>query len=179
MKKTIIAFLALIACVVLFSACNSGNSYAKDLEAEKELIQDFIKRQQINIIDTVPTGEWGEKDFLEIDDNLYFHLSVLGDTAGTAVTLNDKIRMRYRRYTLNAYADTTSYWTTNDSPYPNEFRYGVTSSAACTAWHQAIGYMKYSGSQATIICPSKLGFEADQTAVIPYGYDLKIQIQKY
>ncbi len=175
MKKSLVVFVGLLLCAMAFTACNGSNTYAKELEAEKKLIKDFIKRQNINIIDTLPDGAWGEKDFLEIDDNLYLHISQLGDTASDPVKYRDEINLRYRKYTLNTYADTTSYWTPNDAPFPVEFQYGVSNSSVCTAWNLAIGYMKYTGSEATVIVPSKLG--EDQLTVTPYGYDLKLQIR--
>lgn len=183
-NKTI--FLLVAACgliiAMLCAGCGS-NSYANDLKSEKALIKDYIKRQNINIIYEAPAADaWGENDYLEIDDYLYFHLVNPGDTTGESVKYGDNVNLRYLRYTLNVDADTSRYWTTADAAQPVTFKYGYSASSSttfCSGWQYAIGYMKYSGSQAKIICPSKLGFDADQEAVIPYGYDLKILIEKW
>ncbi len=161
-----------------FVSC-SENTYASDLQEEKDLMADYIKRNQLNILDTIPTV-WGEKDYVEIDDYLYFHLSYVGDSAShDSIETGDEINLRYIRYTLDVVADTVSYWTTAEAPTPITFRYGVSSAAVCSGWLKALPYMKYSGSIAKIICPSKMGFSEEQSSVTPYGYDLKIQIKKY
>ena len=172
--------------IVIFFAgvlCSCGSrSYANQLQEERNLIKDYIKREKINIITEEPQdGVWGEKDYLEIDDNLYFHLSDAGETDGDTVRDLSVIVMRYRRYSLNAYADTLSYWTTSDAGEPLSFQYNTAASTTCTAWYEAIRYMKYQNSEAKIICPSKLGFQDDETLtnVTPYGYDLKMQIKNF
>ena len=176
------SLIAVCGMVVLLSGCNS-QSYANDLKSEKNLIKDYIKRQGINIITEEPAdGAWGANDYLEIADYLYFHLVDAGDTESEEVLSGDKINLRYMRYTLEVPADTVRYWTTNDAPDPVSFKYGqsyYSGAPFCSAWQYAVMHMKHSGAQAKIICPSKLGFEAEQETVTPYGYDLKIQIEKW
>ncbi len=177
MKKILI----LIAVLGLIYACNYG-TYAESLKAEKKLISNFIKRQQIRVIKEEPQdAQWGEKDYLQVDgyDNLYFHLVNRGDTDGDTVKVNDVIIVRYIKYTLDAVADTADYSTTLTEENPPEIKFGNVSDNSCTAWHVAIQKMRYSGAECKIICPSKLGFTADNTSVTPYGYDIKIQIKKY
>lgn len=176
MKKLI--FLSAMAVAVAVCTSCSNSSYANELKAEKELIAEYIKRENINIIYELPADSlWGEKDYLEIDDNLYFHLVNPG-TGTDTVEYKDRILIRYKRYTLEVYADTVDYWTTNELAYPTEFEYMVSSDYACTAWHEAVSYMKRDQSEAKIIVPSKLGFDDDNSSVIPYGYDIKIRIRK-
>lgn len=179
MKKILYLFVSGILGVVILTACN--RSYARELKKEKKLIKEYIKRNHINILDSVPAdGVWGEKDYIEIDDdNLYFHLSDAGDTDGDTLRLYDNIVMRYRKYTLDIPSDTISFWTTNDTGWPVQFQYGVTAANTCPAWHTVMKYMKYSNSKATIICPSKLGFDDDGTTVTPFGYDIHIKIKKF
>ncbi len=181
MKKYIFIILFISANLIILglTGCNT-NSYANDLKSEKALIKDYIKRNNINIIYEEPAADaWGENDYLEIADYLYFHLVSAGDNTTDSIAYGDRVNLRYLRYTLDAVADTIRYWTTNDASDPVSFTYGQSSSSACSGWQYAVGHMKYTGSQAKIICPSKLGFEEEQNAVIPYGYDLKIQIAKY
>lgn len=173
--------LALLTPVIalLCSCNNSSQVYGNQLKAEKKLIADYIKRNNINVIKSEPIDEpWGENDYLEIDDYLYFHLVSQGETDSEPLKYLDYIALRYRKYTLNEYADTISVWNTNDSPSPVEFQIGVSSSSTCEAWLQAIGYMKYNNAECKIICPSKLGFTEDATSVTPYGYDIKIKVRK-
>ena len=159
--------------------CNN-NTYSDDLKAEEELIESFIKRQGIKVVTEEPT-EWTENLYQKLPyfDNFYFHLTERGDTTLAELEAKDKVLLRYRQYTLDAYADTISYWTTLDSPNPVEIQYLVQSSASCSGWQIALQHMKYSGAQCKIICPSKLGFSDQNSYVIPYGYDMKIQIKPF
>ncbi len=178
MKKILYLFLFGISSMLMITACN--RSYARELKKEKKLIKEFIKRHNINILDSIPKdGAWGENDYVEIDDYLYFHLTYAGDTDGDTLKPYDNVVMRYRKYTLGIPSDTISFWTTNDSGWPVHFQYTITGTTSCVAWHNALKYMKYSNSRATIICPSKLGFDDDATTVTPYGYDMHIKIRKY
>lgn len=180
MKKIVIIILA-VAALCSCENKSKNNTYANDLKKEKALINEYIKREGIRILDEEPEV-WGEKDFLTIEgyDYLYYHLSRQGDTTSAEVKNGDKIILRYRQYSMDVYADTISYWTTDDGGYPVEFLYMNTSDTkACTAWHLAIKQMKYSGSECRIICPSKLGFTNDDYLVIPYVYDLSFKIKRY
>ncbi len=176
-----INILTILVVALSSVACVSSNSYAKALEAEKELVADYIKREKINILHEIPEdGKWGEKDYVEIDDYLYFHLSYVGDTASNdSVEVGMGINLRYRRYTLDVYADTVSYWSVIEAPTPIEFTYGTSSSNTCSGWLKALPYMKYNNSEAKIICPSKMGFSEEQSTVTPYGYDLKLQLRNF
>lgn len=184
--RTRFLFVAIAAAVLCgtFIGCKQ-NSYAQSLKDEKKLIADFIAREHINIIYEEPKdGKWGEKDYLDLSslgyDNFYFHLDKQGDTTAAAVKTGDMIVFRYRRYTLDVNADTVSYWTTAQNGYPLEFSYQTDYNTACLGWHYAVRYMKYSGAEAKIINPSKLGFaNAEGSTVTPYGYDMKITIRRF
>ena len=175
-KHLIISLLSIVA----LTACSDSTSYSNQLEAEEKLIDNFISRQGITVVDEEP-AQWGEKVYWRIPDydNFYFHLVSPGDTASAEVETNDLINLRYTRYTLEAYADTLRAWNTYDSAYPIQFKYWTSDDNACTGWQVAVKYMKHSGAQCKIICPSKLGFDSENSSVIPYGYDMKIQIKRY
>lgn len=190
MKKVPI-IIALCATVCIFTGCNN-NSYSADLKAEKELIEDYIKREGINVINEMPTNDadWGEKDYYKVKDYdyLYFHLTTRGkpyhindkgDTIKTeAIKASETVVMRFRKYTLKVNADTADYWTTLDNAYPLEFSYQTDYNTAPVAWHIAVQLMEYSDSECKIICPSKLGFTDDQNTVTPYGYQIKMKIKR-
>ena len=171
--------MLLMSMTFILIGCNNS-TYSDDLKAEEELIESFIKRQGIKVVTEEPT-EWTENLYWKLPDydNFYFHLTERGDTTLAELEAKDKVLLRYRQYTLDAYADTISYWTTLDSPNPVEIQYLVQSSASCSGWQIALQHMKYSGAQCKIICPSKLGFSDQNSYVIPYGYDMKIQIKRF
>ena len=178
MKQFTISAL-LLSIVFVLIGCNN-NTYSDDLKEEQQLIENFIQRQGIQVVTEEPE-EWGDNVYWKLPDydNYYFHLVQQGDTASAELEAKDKVLLRYRQYTLEAYADTVSFWTTLDSPNPVELQYMVSSQASCTGWQLALQYMKYSGAECKIICPSKLGFTDQNSNVIPYGYDMKIQIKRF
>ena len=178
MKKISLSAL-LLSIVFILVGCNN-NTYSDDLKEEQKLIEHFIQRQGIQVVTEEPT-EWKENVYWKLPDydNYYFHLVNPGDTASAELEAKDKVLLRYRQYTLEAYADTISNWTTLDNPNPVELQYMVSSSSSCTGWQIALQYMKHSDAECKIICPSKLGFSEENSSVTPYGYDLKIKIKRY
>ena len=178
MKQFTISAL-LLSIVFVLIGCNN-NTYSDDLKEEQKLIENFIQRQGIQVVTEEPS-EWADNVYWKLPDydNYYFHLVQRGDTTSAELEAKDKVLLRYRQYTLEAYADTVSFWTTLDSPNPVELQYMVSSQASCTGWQLALQYMKYSGAECKIICPSKLGFTDQNSNVIPYGYDMKIQIKRF
>lgn len=173
MKKLLYVSLLLFVLI----GCKNNNVYKDLLKQEEELIESFIKRNNITVVDEEPQ-EWGDNVYWKVGeyDDFYFHLVSVGDTTLDEVEAGDKISVRFREYTLVEYADTLFNWNTNDHPMPVTFLYNphaATSEATCVGWQLAIKYMKYPKAECKIICPSKLGFTEANSSVTPYGYDLK------
>lgn len=177
MRKISIYILLLIGAIL--ASCNN-NTYSNALKEEQKLIENFIARQGIEVVTEKPT-EWGEKVYWKVPDydNFYFHLVETGDTTKAALEAKDVVLLRYIQYTLEAYADTTRFWNSDDQPHPTELQYLVASENSCTGWQIALEHLKYSGAQCKIICPSRLGNTDDNSNVIPRGYDMKIQIKRF
>ena len=177
MKK--ISIYILLFMGVALASCNN-NTYSNALKEEQKLIENFIARQGIKIVTEKPT-EWGDKVYWKVPDkdNYYFHLVEMGDTTKPALEAKDKVNLRYIQYTLDAYADTTRFWNSDDQPKPTELQYLVYTESTCEGWQIALEHMQYTGAQCKIICPSKLGFTNQNSNVIPYGYDMKIQIKRF
>lgn len=173
-------------CMLLAMLCGckeKNNIYSDLLKAERELIADYIKREGIIVVTEEPKSiaEWGENVYWKLPDydNFYFHLVSEGDTTQAEIESGESVLLRFKRYTLDEYADTLYNWTTLDNPEPIKLQYMVNSDYSCTGWQLAIKHMKYSDAQCKIICPSKLGFEEENSTVTPYGYELKIKIKRY
>ena len=164
----------------MVASCKNNNVYKDLLKEEEKLIESFIKRNNIVVVEEQPEV-WGENVYWKLPDydDFYFHLVAQGDTAQPEVQENDMVLLRLKQYGLEAYTDTIYCWTTLDSPEPIKLQYMVASENSCTGWQLAIKYMKYTGAECKIICPSKLGFEEANSSVTPYGYDLKIKIKRY
>ncbi len=181
--KQLSGFLLIIlffSAVLMSCKNNNDPTYSQQLKAEKELIADYIKRNNIKVVSEKPkTFPWGENVYLLTKSGLYIHLVSEGDKTNQADTLlrNDLVIPRFYQYTLNAKADTISNWNTVDYPFPTTFNY-LDNSQVCVGWHEAVSYMKRNNSQAKFILFSKIGFPATGNDVIPYGYDMIIKIQK-
>jgi hypothetical protein len=163
--------------IVLMAAygCNS-NIYSEQLKKERKLIESYIARHGLIIVDTLPADDqWEENIYYRVPegDNCYFHMVALGDTTFPEIEKEDEVRLRFKRYTLDEYPDTLSNWGTMDSADPIKLEYMVNSDNSCTGWQVALKYMKYPYSQCKIIVPSKMGFREENSTVTPYGYELK------
>ena len=177
-----ISYLIIIAfcSTVILSSCND-TTYAKELQNEQTLIADFIKRNNINVLSSFPTDKayWTThpKDYVLTTSGLYFHLT--DPRSGTdTVELKNTVVPRYIQYTLNEVSDSTSHWTTlDDGGGTNDFVYGD-NTVMCTAFHEAVSYMKYNYSEAEIIVYSKIGFKDNWNPATPMGYKLKIKFKK-
>lgn len=190
--KHLLYISAALLSVILLAGCRqtSTTSYSALLNKEKTLMREYIKRNDITVVDTLPSTEAFLKNpklYYEVQgyDRLYYHLDRLGDSIKIvgndtfnleSVRRGDNIIMRYKQFTLTEYPDTADYWTTLNAPYPTEFKYMVDNNT-CTAWHVAVQLMKYGDSECTILVPSKFGDTMAQNSVTPYGYKLKMQIK--
>ncbi len=184
MKHVIYILGIFFGSMMVFTSCK-GNTYARLLQQEKDNIKTYMSVHNYEIFE----GDEPANDYdwaghpnawykVKGYDYFYFRIDVLGDTTQKAIVPSEIAVVRYRRYTLTEPYDTASFWSTLNAPSPVEFAYLTDQTAACTAWHLAIGLMKYPDTQARIICPSKLGFTAEQNSVTPYGYDLKMKIKR-
>lgn len=173
--------LYLLLVPLLMVSCQMGTTYSKLLGKEKQTISDYIDREGIRVVNEIPQV-WGEKDYYAVPnyDNFYIHFIECDSTGGTKVEAGNIILMRYKKYGLKAYSDTTRYWTTDDGGFPITFQLGNTTDAYyCAAWTEAISVMKYGSGHCRIICPSKMGFTEDNSSVTPYGYELKYKVKPF
>ena len=178
MKFVLKTFLALAALTFTLSACNDDDrTYAKDLADEKKLIADFIERNNIKVVETMPEV-WEPNVFYKTKSGLYFRLNDIGNTSDT-IEAGDKVSFRFLQYTLNEVgkADTIRNLSPTDFSSPSVFNYADLTQVSA-AWQEAVGLMKHLDSEATIIVRSKLNFETYGNTVTPMGYDLIMRFQK-
>ncbi len=181
MKLVLKIALFTFSLMFIFTSCNNDITYSDQLKTEKALIADFISRNNITVVETEPTSvPYPKNVYYKTSTGLYINITDAGDTASDSLEVNDEVVFRYKKYTLEANPDTSFFYNTTDSSYPKTFNYYdfTQTTTSCKGWHEAVSYMKYNKAQARIIVYSKLGFTADQSAVIPYGYDVYIKINK-
>ena len=187
MKRISYLFFLIFLASIFASSCSSTRTYAQLLADEQALIDGFIKRNNILVVSTLPTDTPWVKNGRDIyvllkPSGLYFHLINPGDSSKVknnpdSLDLKNTVVPRFKQYSLGIVSDTISNWSTIDYPYPSTFVYGDLTQS-CKAFQEAAYHMKRNNSEAKLIVPSKIGFNADMMSVTPYGYDLKIKIQK-
>ena len=167
MKFRILSLFMLFIMV----ACENSTNYSQLLKAEEELIEDWLLRNEMVLLDTFPADTvFGANEMYYFEDGIYFQLIEKG--VGNTLRTGDKLVLRYKQSTLDEYPMVEDYWTTQDRPYPNEIAYGSLSNS-CEGWQKAFELMKKSEAHARIIVPSKLG--RNNSEVIPYVYEMKIR----
>ncbi|OJV38771.1 MAG: hypothetical protein BGO29_14100 [Bacteroidales bacterium 36-12] len=167
--------------LILLVACNDDNvTYAEELKAEQDIIKDFLKRNQIKVVNTLPEGfPWPDNVYYKSKTGLYFRLTDKGDhLISDSIVAGDEVVTRFLQYTLTAKADTVSSESSIDFPEPYEFKY-LDLSQACQGWHEAVGYMGFNNSKGKLIIPSKISFSSFNRPATPIGYDMEIRIKKY
>jgi len=182
MKRISYLFFLIFLASLFASSCSNTKTYAQLLNDEKSLIDGYISRNNILVVSTAPTDTpWvknGRDIYLLTSSGLYFHLINPGNLASKdTLVLKNTVVARYKQFTLGIPSDTLSNWSTIDYPFPPQFVYGDLTQS-CKAFHEAAYYMKRNESEAKIIVPSKIGFNAEMMSVTPLGYDLLIKIQK-
>ena len=164
---------------IIASSCSDTKTYSQELDVEQALIKNFIKRNNIKVITSLPTnGNWGPNDYYKSSSGLYFHMVNPGNTSSMDTLMSkNTVVTRFKQYTLDAVSDTISNWNTIDYPYPETFTYGD-ATQSCVGFQEVVYYMKRNDTEAKIIIPSGIGFSTYKNAVTPQGYDLKIKILK-
>lgn len=170
--------MTLFVCLALsLAACESSRNYSKQLESERKQIDAWFARHGYSVQAECPAdsafavGQWYRLE----SDGIYFCIDSVGNTE-RRVKDGDQLIVRYVQSTLEPNALVISYWTVQDSPQPHMLTKG-SSINSCTGWDDAFGLMRYSGTVAQVIVPSKLGFSDATSAVVPYYYKLKMLIE--
>ncbi len=183
MNKLINISVLLLMVSLLNVSCEdeeNSRNYSKELKAEYKLIDEFIERQNIKVLEDFPADSvFQANEYVLTESGLYFQLISKGTGTDTAEA-GDYVNIRYSKYSITEYPDTMRSDNINDLQYPTSFQFENTAQG-CLGWHEAVRYMKRTGSKAKIINPSKLGFASDRSPVlVPYGYDISsIQIRKW
>ncbi|MBO5975205.1 MAG: DUF4827 family protein [Paludibacteraceae bacterium] len=176
MKRLFINLILMCSVTFISTSCNEeeGVRYADQLKEQEKLINEFIEREKIVVLENFPTDSvFQTNEYVLTESGLYFQLTKNGE--GEDVKFGDKVQVRYKQKTLEKGAIIESFWTTQDDPRPKEVEYKVSMVSDCEAWHEAIGYMKKPGAECKIIVPGIIGFSVAQANLIPYYFEMKIK----
>lgn len=178
MKKFLVFAISFLTTIMCFTSCEDDSSYANLLSKEKTLISNYVKRNNLQVTETLPADTaWGDNLYYKNSDGLYIHIIKSADRDSgivnkDTVKINHLVIYRYQKWTIDE--DSSLVASSFESSTPNEWAYGVTSdSNYFIALYEALTMMRYNGTAAIVIVPSKLGTSDDVDDVIPYRYVFK------
>lgn len=176
MKQFVFLLSIAVLSTVFFSSCND-TTYAQELKQEQTLIKEYIKRNNIRVIKSIPADNaWGANDYYLSSTGLYYRLTKPGVGTDT-LELTNVVIPRYKQFLLTENPDTISNWSTIDEPYPTSFIYG-NSTQSSAAFQEAASYMKRNESEANIIVHSKINTQEFWKPATPVAYIIKVKIKK-
>lgn len=191
MKRISYFFFLFFLTSLVVSSCSNTKTYADQLDDEKVLIANYIKRNNIDVLSEFPIDSvFAANQYVLTSSGLYFQLVNKGDVKSSSLMSKDKVTPRFIQYTLDEAPDTLRNWTSIDLANPGGFIYQENQSQ-CAGFQEAVKYMKHNDSEAKLIVPSTIGFNkfyygllgnsSDGTfdymsTVTPLGYILKIRI---
>lgn len=165
---------------LLLVSCESSSNYSVKIEAQKQMIRDYIAANNIEILREYPEDSiFAPNQYLwEHDDSILFRLDHRG--VGDPIEIGDRVNVRWVQYSLET-GDSVSYWTTIDMPYPLELVYNPEltqynidrqnrSNSDCIGWQSAMRLMGRSEAIADIIVPSPIGLKDAFNAIKAYRY---------
>lgn len=175
--------VALVGGILMLASCDDNVSYAELLNRENLAVNNFLADQVVLLdipADTVfEVGPDAPYYRLDEDGQLYMQVLNAG-TPGYKVQYNEQIFFRYTRYALEAYKDGKLPQGTgnNLSLSPMYFRYGnysLTSSLTYGTGIQTPLEFLPIDCEVNLVVKSTVGWQSDQTDVIPYLYRLTYQ----
>lgn len=185
--KKLSSFLSvlLLACSVVFIACDEQKTYAEQLEEMQDNIKSFMSIHDYKITETIPESvPWIDADstrlFYETESGLYIHLIDTGLQAG-GVKKGTVLSVRYSEMSVNG--DSVTYSNMRGSYEPVEICYGTVNTGSsssyywgdCQAWHEPLEYVGDYG-HVMIIAPADIGmpiYNNSSTELLAHYYELK------
>ncbi|HET9571767.1 MAG TPA: DUF4827 family protein [Bacteroidales bacterium] len=176
---SIAALLALLATVI--SSCNSSLTYANQLAEEKLAIKNYIKKNNLTIVDTPPTvAPWPTGVYYLTKSGLYVHVDSIGTPLPKPIQTNTVFTVRYVETNMDG---EKGYSNMEGTGNPNELYYNNVSSSSkfedCLAWHEGLDYVG-DGGHIQMIVPASLGWSmyTSSSSLTAMCYDLRYTFWK-
>jgi hypothetical protein len=192
MKKLVSLFLLSLICGLAFQACSDSKTYAEMLEDEKNAINEFIKKNKINVITAETFEKNGNKTSTEKNEYVQFsngvYMQIVNEGKGDSIRTRDVITIRFveynvltrdttlANYTLPQMLDVFDYTLSGTTAY-GQFRQGMLSQWYDTTqvpegWLVPLRFIQ-GGARVKLIVPSKVGHNTAMQNVYPFYYDLR------
>ena len=123
MKRTYILIITIFTIIISAVSCKDQKTYADYLKEETKAIDEFIVKNNFNILSRFPSnGVFGDKDFYkDPETKVYYNIVEYGDTTDI-IFLGEKVYVRFMGLKYFMMDDSTTY-TNNDNINPQEIDY--------------------------------------------------------
>ena len=162
MKKIIIASLISVVAIGLLASCNKSRTYAQRLGDEKKLIERFVDKNNIIILNEYPQDSVFKSNEFFFDSSSGVYYNVIEKGSSRVIKNGEEIYIRFKGLSYISSDDTTTYSNVN-SLQPELLVYGNSSTYASTAW---VVPLKNIGNRAKVkmIVPFTMGLSSDNQA---------------
>ncbi len=161
-------FLIISVVTLGLVSCSDRVSYAELQEREQDNIQDFIDKNKIEIVRTMPKeDEWKENVYYKSKTGLYYHLVKKGDETIQAKD-NSIVSVRFVANKIDKYnKEIIRNWDAQDFIYPEMIKISDLSynRGFGQGVNEALKYMKNYESEAIILVESALNTDSYKNSV--------------
>lgn len=162
MKKVLLTLFVGIAAIGIFSSCNKGKTYAQRLNDERKIIERFIDKEGIKVLNEYPKDSiFKENEFyLDMASGVYYNVMNAG--SGRRIKTGEEIYIRFKDLEYPYSADTVNY-SNFGNLQPETLIFGNPTTYVSTAWIVPIRNIG-DGAKVKMIVPFKAGLASDQSA---------------
>lgn len=160
MKKIIIASIITIVAVGILSSCNKSKTYAQRLNDEKKLIERFIDKKDLKILNEYPEDSVFQSNEFYFDDSSGIYYNVIDPGNSRRLKTGEEFYIRFEGLRYLSDHDSVASMSNKHSLEPEVLVYGNTSTYITTAW---VAPLRNIGDRAKVkmIVPFNMGLPAD------------------
>ncbi len=176
MKRTYILIIAVFGIILSAISCKDQKTYADYLKEETKAIDEFIVKNNFNILTKFPSnGVFGDKDFYkDPETKVYFNIVEYGDTT-EKIFLGEKVFVRFMGLKYFMMDDSTTY-TNKDNIFPQEIEFIGPVNSSTRSYYSVPGWavpLPRVGHNSVVkmIVPFNMGSSTERSQYQPTYYD--------
>lgn len=176
MTRNYIFIISILAILISAASCKDQKTYADYLNEETKAIDEFIVRNNLNILTKFPSnGVFGDKDFYkDPQTKVYYNIIEYGDTT-ESISFREKVYVRFMGLKYFMVDDSTTY-TNNDHRDPQEIEFigpvnsSTRSNYSIPGWAVPLPRLGHD-AVVKMIVPFNMGSSNDRSQYQPTYYD--------
>lgn len=176
MNKTFTAIIALLSILIFAASCKDQKTYADYLREETRAIDEFIIKNNLNILTKFPSnGVFGDNDFYkDPETKVYYNIIEYGDTTEN-IFLGEVVYVRFKGLKYFMMDDSTTY-TNIDHREPQVIEFIGPVNSSTRSYYSVPGWavpLPRVGHRAIIkmIVPFNMGSSSERSQYMPSYYD--------